>query len=145
MLAQLLEQLIGSQSLAGSVERWIVLRRFNLVGIAIVALWLLSPLGGQSSLRILSIISSNTISQKAVLYFITSFEMATSDVFDTVFEIADAVKSSGTAVSSILSASLLASNAVLVSPIDQWNNVKTPRIDQMSPFNTEYPRILEFQ
>ena len=145
MLAQLLEQLIGSQSRAGSVERWIVLRRFNLVGIAIVALWLLSPLGGQSSLRILSIISSNTISQKAVLYFITSFEMATSDVFDTVFEIADAVKSSGTAVSSILSASLLASNAVLVSPIDQWNNVKTPRIDQMSPFNTDYPRILEFQ
>jgi hypothetical protein len=49
-----LEQLIGSQSFFASLERQFGLRRINLLGLAIVAAWVLSPLGGQSSLRLLS-------------------------------------------------------------------------------------------
>jgi hypothetical protein len=49
-----LEQLIGSQSFFASIERQFGLRRINLVGLAIITAWALSPLGGQSSLRLLS-------------------------------------------------------------------------------------------
>jgi hypothetical protein len=49
-----LEQLIGSQSFFASIERQFGLRRINLLGLAIITAWVLSPLGGQSSLRLLS-------------------------------------------------------------------------------------------
>jgi hypothetical protein len=45
---------MGSQSLFASVERQFALRYVNVLGIAIIATWLLSPLGGQASLRLLS-------------------------------------------------------------------------------------------
>jgi hypothetical protein len=49
-----LEQLIGSQSFFASIERQFGLRRINFLGLAIITAWVLSPLGGQSSLRLLS-------------------------------------------------------------------------------------------
>jgi hypothetical protein len=49
-----LEQLIGSQSFFASIERQFGLRHINLLGLAIITAWVLSPLGGQSSLRLLS-------------------------------------------------------------------------------------------
>jgi hypothetical protein len=45
---------MGSQSLFASVERQFALRHVNFMGIAIIITWLLSPLGGQASLRLLS-------------------------------------------------------------------------------------------
>ncbi|KAH6625403.1 hypothetical protein C7974DRAFT_200875 [Boeremia exigua] len=57
-----LEQLLGSQSFFASVERQFGMRRLNLLGIGIVVAWLLSPLGGQSSLRLLS----TTVSEKVI-------------------------------------------------------------------------------
>lgn len=51
---QTLEQLIGSQSVFSSLERQFGLRRIDLLGATIIAAWLLSPLRGQASLRLLS-------------------------------------------------------------------------------------------
>lgn len=47
---QLLEQLTGSQSLASEVECIVLHRHCDIIGTIIITLWLLSPLGGQSSL-----------------------------------------------------------------------------------------------
>ncbi|XPS76255.1 hypothetical protein M3J09_008309 [Ascochyta lentis] len=49
-----LEQLIGSQSFFASIERQFGLRRIDFLGVAIIAAWLLSPLGDQASLRLSS-------------------------------------------------------------------------------------------
>jgi hypothetical protein len=49
-----LEQLIGCQSFFASIERQFGLRRIDFLGVTILAAWLLSPLGGQASLRLLS-------------------------------------------------------------------------------------------
>jgi hypothetical protein len=45
---------MGSQSVFTGIERQFGLRRVNLLGISIIVAWLLSPLGGQASLRLLS-------------------------------------------------------------------------------------------
>jgi hypothetical protein len=45
---------MGSQSVFTGIERQFGLRRVNLLGISIIIAWLLSPLGGQASLRLLS-------------------------------------------------------------------------------------------
>lgn len=45
---------MGCQSVFTAIERQIALRRFDLLGVAIFLAWLLSPIGGQTSLRMLS-------------------------------------------------------------------------------------------
>jgi hypothetical protein len=45
--------LIGSQSLFGAVERQLALKGGRILGLGIVLIWALSPVGGQSALRLL--------------------------------------------------------------------------------------------
>lgn len=66
---QTLEQLIGSQSFFASVERQFGLRRVDFLGIAIISAWLLSPLGGQSSLRLLSTQPSTAVIDAPIKYY----------------------------------------------------------------------------
>lgn len=69
---------MGSQSLFTSVERQFTLHRIAFLGIAIIATWLLSPLGGQASLRLLSTGSSqNPIDTTVGYYPISSFQNLT--------------------------------------------------------------------
>ncbi|KAH7385587.1 hypothetical protein DE146DRAFT_212907 [Phaeosphaeria sp. MPI-PUGE-AT-0046c] len=63
-----LEQLIGSQSFFASIERQVGLRRMDLLGVTIIAAWLLSPLGGQASLRLLSTSRSEMVIDATVYY-----------------------------------------------------------------------------
>jgi hypothetical protein len=51
---QTIERLVGCQSLFSAFERQLAFRRVDLLGLTILLAWLLSPLGGQSSLRLLS-------------------------------------------------------------------------------------------
>ena len=50
-----LEQMIGSNTLFGTLATQISLRGYNALGIALVIFWSLSPLGGQASLRLIEI------------------------------------------------------------------------------------------
>ncbi|KAF1913889.1 hypothetical protein BDU57DRAFT_541261 [Ampelomyces quisqualis] len=50
-----LELLMASQSVWGTVESHILMRRMTIVGANLLFLWSLSPLGGQASLRLLEI------------------------------------------------------------------------------------------
>ena len=108
-----------------------MLRRFGAIGIAIIILWLLSPLGGQSSLRILQIVNTSTASQGRIHYFNTS---DLSSMFSSGDE--DPLPS---IVRAILQASFLEPDTVTNSPVDQWNNVKIPKIDDLSPFTDAAP------
>ena len=127
--AQLLEQLIGSQSLGGTLERAVKLRRYNLIGIAVILLWLLSPLGGQSSLRILDIENRDVISSTQITYYNATARPQTSVLAGEGSSFADLK-----IVASLFQATLLESNRSRTSPVDLWNNVKIPRLRQLSPF-----------
>ncbi len=50
-----LEELHGSGSIFGVVETQFLLRTRSVTGVALFALWTLSPAGGQASLRLLDV------------------------------------------------------------------------------------------
>ncbi|KAF7505292.1 hypothetical protein GJ744_001079 [Endocarpon pusillum] len=129
----LLEQLIGSQNLTSAVQRMVLLDRYGPLGFAIVVLWLLSPLGGQSSLRLLNVVSS-AVSSEAQVHYIDVNRTAYN-----AFSSASNIRTLGSAVSALFQASLLASVQAKSSPVDLWNNVKIPMLDELSPWTTEMP------
>ena len=114
-----------------------MLHRFGFVGLAVLALWLLSPLGGQSSLRILDIKNSTITSSAPIQYFSTASPPLGAS--NTVFSGADYMAQSAPVVGALLQASLLEAVNVLESPVDLWNNVKIPRIEEVSPFSDATP------
>ncbi|KAL4900646.1 hypothetical protein BDW74DRAFT_182481 [Aspergillus multicolor] len=115
---QLLEQLNGSTSFAGTLASILALRRPGLVTIPIVFLWAMSPLGGQSGLRMVSETTTAVAGNLTVGYMdmnISSNFAGSSSTQDTV-----------AAVNSIYTASLLSSDEVKSSPRDVWGWPKMP-------------------
>lgn len=109
----LLELLTGSQSLASTVERIAVLRRLRITGTIVIILWLLSPLGGQSSLRILDLTHTLTTSPGQIYYFITASAGGGHSAFS------EGDNSKAFPLSTILEACLMQSDFVLYSPVNQ--------------------------
>jgi hypothetical protein len=120
----LLEQLMGSRTVGGTIATQFRLYSLSLVAIGLISLWLLSPLGSQAVLRILSTTTKPITSTGNVTYVNTrqpSFSGYT-EFYDSWF--------SGFATS--FSASLLASPDVKNGSMDLWNNVKIPYFSSLS-------------
>src|SRR5258708_811896 len=103
-----------------AIERVIQLRRYSIVGAAVTVLWLLSPLGGQSSLRVLDITSSDVTSQGHIKYYNTTTSLGYSWTF---FGSADSLGYGSPVIAALLETSLLAPITATKSPVDSWNNV----------------------
>ena len=128
---QLLEQLVGSHSLGATVERFVLLGRFDITGAIVVLLWFLSPLGSQMSLRLLGLTSVDIVSQTPVQYFNTT-TLAGSTNISSMFDSANTLRYARMFLTAFVSANMLASTDILKSPVDQWNNIKVPRLDAMA-------------
>lgn len=127
----LLEQLIGSQNLTSAIQRMVLLNRYGPLGFAVVVLWLLSPLGGQSALRLLSVVPSAVPSEVQLHYWNVDYPS------NNAFQGASYMGSLAFSVSALFQASLLASVQAKASPVDLWNNVKVPMLDELSPWTEE--------
>ncbi|KAF8865288.1 hypothetical protein BDZ45DRAFT_736399 [Acephala macrosclerotiorum] len=120
-----LEQLMGSRTVASAITTQIQLRSFNLVGMGLILVWILSPLGGQSILHILFTPMKTTSSPSNITYFNTrqqSYSSPTGDFSNQWF--------SGFSI--LFSSSLLAPTAVMESSMDIWGNVKVPCFSSIS-------------
>ncbi|KAF4977948.1 hypothetical protein FZEAL_5596 [Fusarium zealandicum] len=115
-----LEQIFGSQNIAGAVERLLFVRTQVLVGILIVLIWSLSPLGGQSAARLLRIETAKT-TKAGTVYFSHSGLQASWYVG------ANSIYGARPAVNSLYTSSLLSSPAQKRSPIDLWDLPKIPQ------------------
>jgi hypothetical protein len=104
----------------------VMLRRFSTIGLAIVLVWVFSPLGGQSSLRILDTTQSGVENLQELYYFDTN----ETDV--SMLDGASDLGYFGPAINALYSASLLAPEKVKSSPRDLWSNVKIPMLDALS-------------
>lgn len=71
-LAQTLEQLVNSNSVASSIKQPFLLRRFNWITVALLVLWGLSPLATQAMQRISSTTSAATLSPDNLRYVNTA-------------------------------------------------------------------------
>ena len=121
--SQHIEQFVGSQSVFGAIFTQVRLQLIDATGTTLILLWLVSPLGGQASLRLLSTGStapttsqigfgnlSNTISQ---------LDVSTVNMFQTTFN-------------GLYTASLVSSLDVKQGPRDPWGNPKMPAFESLS-------------
>jgi hypothetical protein len=117
-----LDQLLGSSTLVKTITTQNQLRSWNLLGLFLVTLWALSPLGGQASLRIVGI--GSKIGDVASLEYLNMF-LSNSDIF--TFESDE----SWAKADALFVASLLSDGKVKNSSIDSWGNVKIPMIESL--------------
>ncbi|KAF6785188.1 hypothetical protein CSOJ01_15636 [Colletotrichum sojae] len=72
-----LEQIIGSSSFASALERLFIIRTQPILGVLILSTWAMSPLGGQSSSRLLRIDEKKYRSKEWIYYDIRNQENST--------------------------------------------------------------------
>ncbi|KAF2823973.1 hypothetical protein CC86DRAFT_62444 [Ophiobolus disseminans] len=117
---EVLEKLLGSQNVVSAISTASSFRSANILSLFLLLLWALSPLGGQSSLRLLHE-TNRTISETSNVFY-----SDTSDAFAL-----HKMRPSFSVVPSILSASLAASSAIRNGPVDLWSHPKVPRLDEI--------------
>ncbi|EUC45065.1 hypothetical protein COCMIDRAFT_96576 [Bipolaris oryzae ATCC 44560] len=115
-----LEQLVGCQSVFSALERQISLRSWSIIGIASILVWLLSPVGGQSALRLLDQESGEIHSTGQIRY------LSPMEVMKSILTGASSVNNGRSGFTAICLAALLSSSKVKDTPVDLWGNVKLP-------------------
>ncbi|MCJ1268956.1 hypothetical protein MMC22_008844 [Lobaria immixta] len=122
----LLERLIGSQSLFAAIERQVYLRGQYLLGILMILLWALSPLGGQSALRLLQV-SPRLASANATIRYLP---IGASDL--TAMKGASDATFRWPSYASIYMTALTASHIQRNSGQDLFGNVRIPSVDSLT-------------
>ncbi|KAK4941704.1 hypothetical protein LTR10_018443 [Elasticomyces elasticus] len=118
-----LEQLMRSRSLGGTISTIFDLRIINWVGILLLTIWALAPVGSQAGLRIIS--ANGTYVNTTLLNYMdteaipTGLQAASNDLQYYSY-----------AVNSLYSTSLL-TPASVVAPQDPWTNVKIPSLEYL--------------
>lgn len=111
---------MGSQSVAGTVGILWGLRMTNVLGCGALSLWCMSPLGGQSALRLISI-DTGYVTTSNTVYYANDRQwswLGESD-FDGVED----------AVNALFFTALLSSPTATNSTTDLWGNLRIPVLD----------------
>lgn len=116
-----LDLLAGSTSLTSTVSSQLQLRMFSVFSVLLLVIWALSPIGGQASLRVMTIGSQTAPEASSFTYMVPAGNMSPLDSSDreTTFGIIDA----------LFLSSLVAPFSDRTSSIDTWNNVKIPMVE----------------
>lgn len=115
-----LEQLVGCQSVFLAVERQICLRNFSIVGICSILIWLLSPFGGQSALRVLRQEENYANVTRPLQY------LSPLNIEKTTMAGASMANSGRSTFTPLFLAALLSSGGFETNSADLWGNVKMP-------------------
>ncbi len=114
---------MGSQSVVSTVGHAITLHSLGALPFLLLVLWALSPLGGQSALRLIYE-TNHTMSETRPVFY------ANMDS-TTDFEAQSYNKDAVNRVNAVLSSSLMTSDTLEYSHMDTWNHPKIPRIDTL--------------
>ncbi|TQN64561.1 hypothetical protein CSHISOI_10900, partial [Colletotrichum shisoi] len=118
-----LEQYLGSQTISRAFVTQFNLGTYNLLGLSIVALWCLSPLGSQASLRVISVMSKTETAQTTLSAVDTFEKYAYSET--------NKVNEALMTVSSAVITSLMAAKFLKGRNQDVWGNVRLPAIENL--------------
>lgn len=118
-----LEQIMGSQSFAGAVERLLFVRAQVSVGFVILVIWAMSPLGGQAGARMVYHSYREILSSGNVYYVDSGYQVSSysSMEFQYVSELS---------VKSLYSSSLLQSPDQKSAARDLWEMPRIPQRDK---------------
>lgn len=104
-----------------------LLRDFGFVGLVIMAVWALSPIGGQAGLRLLS------TSLQHAPYNATNWYLSPLSFRDTSLQGTSAMQTSGDLITSVYVSSLMGSETTAGTGMDLWGSVKIPNINSLKP------------
>ena len=133
-----LDILAGSTSLTSTVISQFHLRVVNYVGLGLVTMWMLSPVGGQSSFRQITFGSSGVFQDAVVSYVVPGpypWTAGANGVMDmtsnknTIGPPNGNLNTPDTSVNNIYTAALISPTTKEGSPRDAWGHVKVPRVE----------------
>jgi hypothetical protein len=117
----ILDTLAGSTSLISTVTSQLQLRRVNLLGVALIAVWALSPIGGQGSIRQTTIREDISVQPTPFNYVVPHGNMSMHiQDFDNSYE---------KFLETVFIGALVGPPSIKSSPLDAWGNIKVPRIE----------------
>ncbi|CAH0016595.1 unnamed protein product [Clonostachys rhizophaga] len=132
-----LEQLLGSRTVGGAVLTQYHLRAFNFLGIGILILWAMSPVGSQAILRLVEPRIAKSTTAGKVVYFDHLWNAVEGRLvmIGEGYETWDAT-TNGTIdmMNTLYGAMVLVPSSTKNSGMDLWGNVKIPRL---SPDSTD--------
>lgn len=115
-----LEQIFGSRSFAAAIEGVFFIRTQLSVGLVILFTWAMSPLGGQSASRLLSIGNSVVTTNVSVYFSDPSYQVS-------YYPSSLLQEDNGASITALYSATLLSSQDQKGSSRDLWNLPKIPQ------------------
>lgn len=121
--------MIGSQSLVATVGHAITLHSLNFLTLGLLVLWALSPLGGQSALRLVH--HTNSTSSRVGPIFYSNAD-APSNMPSQSYN-----RDSISQAEAVLMASLMTRDTLEFTSADAWNHVKIPRVDALEQESTK--------
>lgn len=127
---------MGSRTVGGTLLIHIQLRAINLLTLSLILVWIFSPLGGQSVLRMLETRLRNVVTPSSVVYFDTdaqSLFASWSDASPTSYAYNINRMS---IVNAMYNALILSPDAVKSDSMDVWGNVKIPALSSYGNFET---------
>jgi hypothetical protein len=119
----ILDTLASSTSLTSTVTSQLQLRSLSILGVALLVVWSLSPIGGQAFIRIMTIGSKDTQIHETLWYMVNNGYL--------IAYFAQSLQAYGQSrAGAVFVAAMMASPATKSSPLDLWGNVKIPRIER---------------
>jgi hypothetical protein len=128
---QKLELLVGCQSLYGVVERQIAARQIDILGVTIILVWALSPVGGQSSLRLLNT-SPHLVSFNTTIRYLPREAAAY-----TLLDGGDDASLGWPLYAPLYMTAVRTARNHQTQPMDLWGNVKIPDFDSLTARNSD--------
>lgn len=123
-----LDVLASSTSFTSTVASQVQLRSLSAIGVALIAVWALSPIGGQASLRQMGI-------EMSIQSHPTSFEYMVHSGYGDGFPTAQKTRQPKEYLNVIFNGAIVAPAAVRTTPRDLWGNVKIPMIEHYEKYN----------
>jgi hypothetical protein len=123
---------MASQSVWGTFESQMLMQRLSLVGVNLLFLWALSPLGGQASLRLMKREYTETFTSTKLRYLTTGpggTMWGLSSTYSASGKFADA--------GALYTTALMAPLANKVGPTDPWGNVKIPNMESLGHLSAD--------
>lgn len=120
----LLDLLAGSTTVVNTILTQLSLRILNAASLILIIAWAISPLGGQASLRVMTVARQNTTTSAPMRY------MSTNHSYDPY--VSGDLGSLATLMDGLFNAALLGPERIKNSPTDSWNNVKVPRLESLT-------------
>ena len=117
----ILDTLAGSTTLTSTVTSQLQLRRTTLLGVALIAVWALSPIGGQGSIRQITIDEDIAVQPASFNYVVPHGNM--------LMYAHDFLTAHQRFLEAVFMAAILGPLSSRSSPRDIWGNVKVPRIE----------------